>query len=571
MRITHRVGLAHAAAHLIDVETRLHSAEPLPSPLEPFMAVWTPGSYMVREYARHIESLRCEGGRIVAISKNAWRIEHDGAREITLRYRLYCNELTVRSNHVDASHAYLNGAATFLGVRGHLGAPVEVTLDAPAGWRAATALARVAGSNNVRTARNYDELVDSPIELGEHDEFAFVAAGKPHKYAIWPARALSPDNIERLVSSTRTLIEVEAKLMGGLPHDGFTFILHLSTRARGGLEHRDSTSLLVPPSAPHTREAWLDCLSLIAHEYFHLWNVKRLRPEGLTPDRYEAESYTRMLWWFEGGTSYFDWRFLRLAGLCSEAEYLAHMGTEIAYVEQTPGRLVHSLEDASFDAWIKLYRPDENSVNSSISYYFKGELVCAMLDLEIRARSGGRSSLDAVMVALWEQFGRDERPIPEGAMQGLFESITGCALGDLFDAWIRGTSELDCDATFAKAGLSIERTKRGTVSVGARLVLSGGRVTVASVARGGGAHAAGIDPHDEVLSVAGRRVDGTAVEALLADFLPGQRVDVIISRDGRTRSLELTLGEARVDKVTLSPSANATREQTALREAWLAL
>ena len=175
------------------------------------------------------------------------------------------------------------------------------------------------------------------------------------------------------------------------------------------------------------------------------------------------------------------------------------------------------------------------------------------------------------MVALWEQFGRDERPIPEGAMQGLFESITGCALGDLFDAWIRGTSELDCDATFAKAGLSIERTKRGTVSVGARLVLSGGRVTVASVARGGGAHAAGIDPHDEVLSVAGRRVDGTAVEALLADFLPGQRVDVIISRDGRTRSLELTLGEARVDKVTLSPSANATREQTALREAWLAL
>ena len=292
-------------------------------------------------------------------------------------------------------------------------------------------------------------LVDSPIEAGLFRDASILAAGRRHTYALWPETTASDENVARLLDATKSIVETEASLFGGeLPHEGYTFLLHFASRGRGGLEHLASSALIAPETSFDTREGMLDLLSLISHEYFHLWNVKRLRPAGLTPYRYEEENYTRLLWWFEGATSYFDWRVLRLAKLCTVDEYLDHLAGEIAYIEGTPGRWVHPLEAASFDAWIKLYRPDENSPNSTISYYRKGEIVNAMFDLEIRARSAGKSSLDAVLLHLWRTHGAQGIPVPEDAMPKLFAEATGLDLSDLFARLVTSTKDMDIDATF---------------------------------------------------------------------------------------------------------------------------
>ena len=361
--------------------------------------------------------------------KNAWRVEAPGLRSVTVSYRLYCNELTVRTNHVDETHALLNGAATFLAVEGHLDARATVRLPRVPGWRVATALE--AGPGGAFVAPDYDTLADSPVVMGEYDSLDFEILGKPHELVAWPKRRARPEDLAKLVADTRTIMENLAGLFDGtLPYERYLFLLHLSPRARGGLEHKSCATLLAGPAAFATRAAYLDLLSLVAHEALHAWNVKRIRPEGLTPYRYEEENYTRLLWWFEGATSYFDWLTVRRAKLCTVDEYLEHLAGEIGQLEATHGRLVQSLEESSFDAWIKLYRPDENSANSGISYYRKGEVVCALLDLELRGRTQGRASLQSVLAYLWKVYGARGVPVPEGGMQEVFERVAGQPLGD---------------------------------------------------------------------------------------------------------------------------------------------
>ncbi len=571
MRIVHRVALADAAAHLISVETTV-SGDDLPDPLELFFAVWTPGSYLVREYARNVESMVCEPHEVTKTRKNCWTVKHGGAREVTVRYRVYCGELTVRTNHVDASHLFLNGAPTFAGVVDRLDAPVEVELDLPENFRVVTPLERVSEVPRRYRAANYDVLVDSPIEAGHFRHASTLAAGKRHGFALWPENAITDANLARLLEATKTIVETEASLFGGdLPHDGYDFLLHFSPRARGGLEHMASAALIAPENAFDSRDGYLDLLSLVAHEYFHLWNVKRMRPAGLSPYRFEEECYTRLLWWFEGATSYFDWRVLRLAKLCTVEEYLEHLAGEVAYVEGTPGRLVHPLETASFDAWIKLYRPDENSPNSTISYYRKGEIANAVFDLEIRARTSGRASLDSVLAHLWKTHGARGVPIPEDGMQRLFEEAAGVPLADLFDTLVRGTRDWDLAASLRHAGVAMERTARNdsTASLGVRTRADGGRLYVASALRGCAAQRAGIDAGDELIALGGKRVDGTGLDAALFGKHAGDEVEVIVGRDARVLALRLVLDGPRLDKVKLTLAKDATAEQTAFRRAWL--
>jgi predicted metalloprotease with PDZ domain len=578
LAILHRVSIPEPKSHLVHVETVISAVDPpLPEGLVLFMAVWTPGSYLVREYARNIETLAADPpARAIKVRKNAWRLEAPGMAQAVVRYRLYANELTVRTSHVDESHAFLVGASLFLGIEGATDLRARVEIDAPADWRAATSLSTVprdqSGLHRFE-ARDFDTLIDSPIELGTHREERFDVLGKPHSLAIWPAGAIVDTDARRLVEDTRKLIEEEAKLFGGtLPYGTYNLLLHLSSRGRGGLEHRDSAALIAPSASFATREAYLDLLSLVAHECFHAWNIKRIKPAGLSPYNYEAECYTRLLWWFEGGTSYYDWRVLLLAQLCSVEEYLDHLGSEIAHLEQTPGRLVHALEDASFDAWIKLYRPDENTPNSTVSYYRKGEVVCALLDLEVRGRTAGRATLDHVLAHLWQEYGANERPVPEGAMEQIFESIVSAPLGDLFEAWIRSPAEIDFAPTLARVGLAIERPARvdgPTCSLGARLRSDGARATVAGVLRNSAASRAGIDAGDEILGVGGARVEGTNVEATLRGRNAGDIVDVLIARDGRLLTRRVTLDPPRHERVKLVPCKDAAPSAQAALASWL--
>jgi predicted metalloprotease with PDZ domain len=261
-----------------------------------------------------------------------------------------------------------------------------------------------------------------------------------------------------------------------------------------------------------------------------------------------------------------------LTKLCSVTEYLQHLADEIAYLDATHGRLVQSLEDASFDAWIKLYRPDENSANSGISYYRKGELVCALLDLEIRARSGGKASLDVVLLYLWNTYGARNVAVPEDAMLAIFEDASGVKLADRFEAWVRAPGELDYDATLAHVGLAVERTPRSESappSLHARIRNEGGRAVVATVARGGAAQRAGLDPGDEILAIGGRRIEGVNLDAALHGRHAAEQVDVLVARDGRTHTKSVTLDPPRLDRVRLVAKDGATEAQRAAFAAWL--
>jgi predicted metalloprotease with PDZ domain len=587
--LTYRLSLPAPATHLVHVEMTIAQSDgpvggrsaadgsrPLP-PLAVFMAAWTPGSYLVREFARHVEGLFAEApATVTKIRKNAWRLDAGGAARAVLRYRVYAGELTVRTSHVDEAHAFLTGAAIFLGVEGELGAPATLEIALPVGWRAVTSLPKEPSADPRLarfTAPDFDALVDSPIELGAPLEESFEVLGKPHRLAVCPAGGVPRPEALRLVEDAKAIVKTEARLFGdALPYDAYELLLHLSTRARGGLEHRSSAALIASPACFATREGYLDLLSLVAHELFHVWNVKRIRPAGLSPYRYDAECYTRSLWWFEGGTSYYDWRVLALAQLCTVDEYLDHLAAEISYLDQTPGRLVHPLTEASFDAWIKLYRPDENSTNSSVSYYRKGEVVCALLDLELRARSAGRSSLDAVLGELWKQHGVGETPVPEDGLLPFFERVSGVGLRDLFEAWIHTASEIDYARPLAHVGLTLERSSRPeapAASLSVRVRADGSRVVVTSSTRDGAAWRAGIDAGDELLSIAGSRVEGTNLEPILRGRLPGEPVAVLLARDGRVVPKTATLDAARPDRVKIVPQREATAAAREAFAAWL--
>jgi predicted metalloprotease with PDZ domain len=577
LAIAHRVSIPDAKTHFVHIETTVSDSEGLPDALVLFMPVWTPGSYLVREYARHVEMLAAESPLLATkLRKNAWRVETQRACRLVVRYRVYANELTVRTNHVDESHAFLVGAALFLGVEGAQDLGVRVEIDAPPGWRVATSLAELPGSGNAGCcyhAPDFDTLVDSPIELGTHREERFDVLGKCHRYSVWPAGSIGDTDLRRLVGDTRTILEQEARFFGGaLPYESYELLLHLSPHGRGGLEHRDCAALIAPPTSFATREAYLELLSLVSHECFHAWNVKRIRPAGLTPYRYQEECYTRLLWWFEGGTSYYDWRVLVLTHLCTIEEYLEHLASEITYLDRTPGRLVHPLEDASFDAWIKLYRPDENSANSTVSYYRKGELVCALLDLELRARTAGAVTLDDVLAHLWQEHGARDRPVPETAMQEIFERVSGVQLDDLFDAWIRSRAEIDFGPSLARVGLALDRSVRAdgpSCSLGVRLRNEGGRGIVASVTRDAAAWRAGVDSGDEIIGVRDARVDGTSLEAALRGLAPGDVVDIVVARDGRLVTRRATLDPPRHDRVKIVAQRDALPAARAAFTSWL--
>ncbi len=587
--IVHRISVADANAHLLAVSSTFRLAsgsDPLPSPLTLFMPTWTPGSYLIREYARHVERFSAVADGKPAthrkVRKNAWTIQHAGARIVEVRYQVYANDLTVRTNHVDSTHAYWNGAATYLTPDASPSDGARVTVEVVDAWDIATALDRdpqrgTAGRTFV--ASTFDELCDSPFECGKLIERSFAVHGKTHRLAAWDNPDARTVDWDRLSTDTRTIVETEARLLAGekspgeaLPYDRYLFLWHISPRGRGGLEHRSSATLLAKPSSFQTRAGYLDVLSLVAHELFHLWNVKRIRPEGLVPYRYEEENYTRQLWWFEGATSYYDWRTLRLANLCTPAEYLKHLADEIAHLEDTPGAAVHSLEESSFDAWIKAYRPDENSLNSTVSYYLKGEVVCALLDIELRRRTGGRATLDDVVRRLYWEYGAKDRAVPEGGVRDVVELVSGASFEDCFARWVRGTDPIDVDDVLKHAGLRLERSARTEgplASVGARIKLDAGRVVVDAVPRGGAAHRAGIETRDEIIAIAGRRLPEGRTELPLFGLEAGATVPVVIARDGWIRTIDLVLDPPLRPDVKIVPLPDPSAEARDLYQSWL--
>jgi predicted metalloprotease with PDZ domain len=572
--VEYTVDLAERRAHLFLVEARFPTGG---GPVELKLPVWTPGSYLIREYQRHVQDLVCDDGDgnplpVVKTGKSTWRVDATGAPRVRARYRVYAHELTVRTAHLDDTHAFWNGACLFLYVDALVDRAARVTVRAPEGWQVTVGLdADPATPHSVRAA-SYDELVDSPFEVGTHELVRFTAQERPHRLAVW-GRPGDGRRAETLVPDVTKIIDAAAEIFGGVPYPDYTFLLLLAPGAYGGLEHARSSTLLNSPFAFHPRKKYEELLELIAHEYFHLWNVKRIHPVALGPFDYQREAHTRALWVMEGITSYYDRHLLVRTGLQPADRYLEKLGDELTKIAAIPGRRHQSLEEASFDAWIKLYRPDENTVNSTISYYLKGGVVALLCDLEIRARTDGQRSLDDVMRLLWRRHGATGVGFPDDAVQPLFEEASGLDLGPFFDRYVRGRDEIDAAPLLRRVGLHVEVSSGDedapSVWLGVNTKEERGALVVSAALEGGPGAVAGLYAGDELVALDGFRLDAAGLKDRLAARAAGDVVTLTVFRRDELRTIPVTLAARPADKHEVLPVEDPTDAERAAYTAWL--
>jgi predicted metalloprotease with PDZ domain len=577
--ISHRVSFADARNHYVDVESSFPAAG---AELELFMPVWTPGSYLVREFSRNLESVSAVDPagaslRIAKTRKNRWRIATGGADRTVVRYRVYAAEMSVRTNWVSDDMGFLNGAATFLAPVGDLARPHEVSLALPPGWRdSITALpAHPSGQPHRYLAPSYDALVDSPILLGNPVVRSFDVGGVRHRLAQAGDTGLL--DADRAAGDVARVVEAQRAFWGGLPYRAYDFLSVHVDGASGGLEHLDSTLLLSSPWAMSRRLDYARWLGLVSHELFHAWNVKRLRPVELGPFDYENEVYTPSLWLAEGVTSYYGNLLLARAGLIDRDEYLASLSGEIRSVETGPGRAVQPLALSSFDTWIKFYRPDENSNNASVDYYDKGAVVGFLLDAEIRRATEGQRSLDDVMRLAYGRYA-GERGYRAEDVRRAAEEVAGRELGGFWRDFIDGVAPLDYGAALDYYGLRLVPRKEGTgeraggeseAHLGLEARDESGRLRVTKVARGGPAWQAGVQPGDELIAIDDRRVPLDGLDKALARLKPGARASLLVARWGRVRAIAVVLGQAPGDRFELEVAIGASAAQRAHLDAWL--
>lgn len=532
------------------VKVTLKLTRPTNGKLKVFLPSWSPGSYLMREYARHIrwfEASQSNGEVLFSAqqAKGVWEIDwkkSDLKSETTdfqVSYEIYCKELTVRTSHVDVSHAFLHGPSYLMGVMGEEFENPTIEFRFPALWsKLSTGLKDISSerSHFIYTAKNYDELIDAPVEIGCHETDGFMYKGKPHALAhygeIYPHRQNLKEDIKKVVESVARHFNEE------LPYDDYLFITHFVPKLYGGLEHLNSTALQFDGRKLGSRKDYLNYLSLVGHEYFHLWNVKRIRPKELGPFDYLNENYTTLLWLAEGLTSFMDDLFVYRAGISTLEEYLEIVRGNFEVYFGTPGRHYHSLEQSSFNAWVKLYRPDENSKNSSVSYYLKGGLVFAVLHALLLEKG---KSINDLLLGLWEDY--KKRPatgITKEGVYALVKEIGGEEIFNQFFTMVETTQDIDFDSAFKKMGCEFKWIETNAPWLGVEWDFAGDRAIVKTVTLDGPAHRAGLNANDEIIFLNGMRFLKEDAERFTTMMTVDQPYEFLISRLGKLERVEIT-------------------------------
>jgi len=583
------------AGHLFNVTVTV--ANPAPDGQEFALPAWIPGSYMIREFARNIVRIRAEAGGVAValtkLDKHAWRAAPANG-PLTVHYEVYAWDLSVRAAHLDQTHGFFNGTSVFLRVLGQEATPHQVDIQRPGDaaartWRVATSLPEQGAKRygfGTYIAADYDELIDHPVEMGDFALATFTAHGIAHDIVI-SGRVPNLD-MARLQADLQKICETQIAFFEPLskraPMQRYVFLTLAVGDGYGGLEHRASTALIcaradlpstaTPPSA-EPGEGYLKFLGLCSHEYFHTWNVKRIKPATFAPYDLQTENYTPLLWLFEGFTSYYDDLMLVRAGIIGEATYLKLLGKNIGGVLRGSGRSKQSIADSSFDAWSKYYRQDENAPNAIVSYYAKGSLVALAFDLTIRAKTGGAKTLDDVMLALWQRFGSDfyeggARGVTEKEVEALFDEVSGVKLKALFDRYIRGVEDVPVAKLYAPFGVKLaDERKTAKPSFDAGIGRDGADTKLTQVHENGAAHRAGLSAGDILVALDGLRVAGTPsnLDALLGRYRVGDTVQVHAFRRDELMTFDVQLQGDRVAGITLSvdPKARATLRRPTAR------
>lgn len=617
--IHYRIIPVDPCAHLFAITLTLEMPDPEGQVFQ--LPAWIPGSYMLREFARNIVEIKAEaiaevkapvktqvkaevnvdaevkanpGAQVVVLTKldkHTWRAA-PCAGPLRLQYQVYAWDLSVRTAHLDQNHAFFNSSSVFLRVLGQEQLPHLVDLRRPFGsayknWRVATALpelsARRYGFGSYR-ASNYDELIDHPVEMGQFALATFNAHGVAHDLVI---SGLIPNldlervcgDVQKICASQIALFEPDSRRA---PMARYVFLIFVVGEGYGGLEHRASCALLCERNSfpvldqPKMSDGYRSFLGLCSHEYFHTWNVKRIKPAAFAPYDLQQENYTRLLWWFEGVTSYYDDLILARSGVIDQAAFLASIAKTINSVLRGSGRHKQSVAESSFDAWTKYYRQDENASNAIVSYYTKGSLVALALDLTIRLCSDGKKSLDDVLRLLWQRHGRDFYAIDKGALGvsenellALFDAATGLKLARTIRRYVHGTADLPLARLLAQVGVEYADQRADTlVGLGMRSVVVGADCKVAAVYVGGVAHLAGLSAGDVLVALDDLRITGANLKDLLARYRPGDSVTLHAFRRDELKTFSMLLKADDAPQVTLKallkPAVALKR-----RRAWL--
>ncbi|UOD33407.1 M61 family metallopeptidase [Massilia violaceinigra] len=566
--------------HLFDVTVTV--AAPSPEGQVFALPAWIPGSYMIREFSRNIVQIRAESnGKPVALTKldkHSWQAA-PVAGALTVQYEVYAWDLSVRAAHLDQTHGFFNGTSVYLRVLGQEQTPHEVDIQRPLDaaaktWRVATSLPELGAKRygfGTYVAADYDELIDHPVEMGDFALATFKAHGIAHDIVV-SGRVPNLD-MARLQADLKAICETQIAFFEPrtrrAPMDRYVFLTLAVGDGYGGLEHRASTALIcaradlpstAAPKVADIGEGYLKFLGLCSHEYFHTWNVKRIKPAAFAPYDLQNETYTPLLWLFEGFTSYYDDLMLVRSGIIGEAAYLKLLGKAVSGVLRGSGRTKQSVADSSFDAWGKYYRQDENAPNAIVSYYGKGSLIALAFDLTIRAKTEGKKSLDDVMLALWQRYGRDFYPsvgrgVTEAEVEALFDEISGLKLKPLFDKYVRGTADLPLARLYGPFGVKIDDARKNAkpafdVGIGR----DGGDCKLTQVHEGGAAHTAGLSAGDILVAVEGLRVAGSPsnLDALLSRYKVGDTVAVHAFRRDELMTFNVQLQGDRVPDVKLT-------------------
>ncbi len=587
------------AGHLFRVTLTVSS--PDPDGQRFVLPAWIPGSYMIREFARNIVQIRATNGQqevsLEKQDKHTWQAAR-GNQPLTLEYDIYAWDLSVRSAHLDQTHGFFNGSSVFLRVIGKEHLPHIVDIRKPddlayTGWRVATSLPEKGAKRHefgTYLASGYDELIDHPVEMGTFSLAVFEAQGIPHEIAI-TGRIPNLD-MDRIVSDLTRICEAQIRFFEPEtqkpPMSRYVFLVTAVGNGYGGLEHRASTALIcsrndLPAKAVTSepaamREGYKNFLGLCSHEYFHTWHVKRIRPAVFAPYDLQNEAYTRLLWLFEGFTNYYDDLMMVRSGLIDVSTYLQGIAKTINGVKRGMGRKKQSVAEASFDAWIKFYRQDENATNSQVNYYTKGSLVALALDLAIRIRTNGEKSLDDGMRLLWQRYGHNHEPesvekgLREAEAEMLLEEATGLDLKDFFRRYVHGTEELALGHLFEHFGVSeTQPAKKPKNSLNIRAVRAGNDCKIVNVYEGGAAHDAGLSAGDLLVAIDGIRIptESSGLDNLLSRYLVGDTVILHAFRRDELMVFSAVLAADDTPQYALALSADQTPATVEARRSWL--
>lgn len=528
---------------------------------------WTPGSYKIREFAKNVSNFATRGGSVELLDKQRFEVSEIKRDAFTATFTLYANELSVRTPHLDDSHGFFLGTNLLPYLEGPDGMPADcrytVTVRPYRGWKVATSLPPVRGKPNTWRADSYDVLGDTPFEIGTHSVHSFRAGGVKHDVAIY---GYGNFDVKRILEDSRNIVETQAKAFGGLPYDYYLFIHHFTPDSGGGLEHLNSCVCGWPSWKFSKEEDYQRFIRLVSHEFFHVWNVKRIRPAILGPFDYSREQYTRALWVMEGMTQYYERLWCARAGVTPAETVLAAYAELIDREDNRPGRKAMSLEQSSWLAWTKLYMADENFLNTGISYYSRGAQIGLLLDAKIRKATAGRKSLDDAMRLAFKRYGWPKPGFPERAFEALCEEVAGEKFTKFWRDHVRGAKELDYSEFLEVYGLEMARDKEG-FKPWLGVQLNGTKIS--AVHAEGPGRKAGLQAKDEIVALNGHKADAKTLEDRINELKPGELAELALFRREKLDTAKVAVGKQPAGKLTLKPAQKQTAQQKSNYKNWL--